>query len=305
MEGKGTKEGWVVRAQAGIYEVISDGQRYRCFLRSRLKKGKREWAQPVVVGDHVRFTPVGQAQGAIEEVLPRRTYWARARTNKPHQILVANLDQILLVFAAEEPPLERLLVDRFLAIAEALGLETLLCVNKCDLVPPEEVGKQMEVYRRLGYPLLFTSAVTGLGLEELQKALKDRISVLAGPSGVGKSSLLNAIQPGLRLRTGPLSILGRGRHITSEIQLLPLEMGGFVADTPGLQTAHLLDVAPQDLAQCFREIREYAAACRFADCSHLREPGCAVRAAVRRRRIDPLRYESYRLLRSELEAHSL
>ncbi len=217
-------------------------------------------------------------------------------------MLVANPDQVVFVFAIKKPAPSLRKLDRFLVVAEMNQLPAIICVNKMDLTGIEKARSQFDVYEEIGYPVIYTSAITGEGVAELCACLQGKLSVFAGSSGVGKSSLLNAVEPGLGLKVLEVSkATGKGMHTTRHAQLFPLAMGGFVADTPGIRGLALFDVEPSELDAYFREIGPLVADCQFSDCSHQHEPGCAVRAAVEDGRVSPARYDSYLRLREEHE----
>jgi ribosome biogenesis GTPase len=212
---------------------------------------------------------------------------------------VANPDQVVFVFACAQPAPHLRMLDRFLVVAEVNRLPALICANKADLVTAAEAEARFGLYARLGYSVVYTSALTGQGLDELRGRLQDKLSVLSGPSGVGKSSLLNALEPGLGLRARAVSTATtKGRHTTVHVELLPLAAGGYVADTPGIRSLGLWDVEPDELDGYFVEIGPWVADCEFSDCTHMHEPGCAVLAAVERGDIARSRYESYVRLRA-------
>jgi len=284
-------EGLVARATGSFCDVYHDGRTVRCVLRGRLRGA----AGRPVPGDRVQFRPGADGTGVLEAVLPRRTVFTRW-VRGARRIIAANVEQAVVVFAAASPEPEPGAIDRFLALAEAAHVAPVLCVNKADLADPAPLVAR---YRPL-YPVLVTSARTGQGLDELRARLAGRISVVVGPSGVGKSTLLNALQPGLRRRTGELSPrTGRGRHTTTVAELLPVAEG-FIVDTPGVQVLELEPLAPEAVDDCFPEIAARAAACAFRDCLHLEEPACAVKAAVAREEIAPSRYRSYLALLEEV-----
>jgi len=301
--------GSVLRAQSGFFWVQTEQGILECRLRGRLKK-ERQATDLVVIGDQVEVQPVGNGQGAIEAVLPRRSRLARraagSRGAYKEDVIVANVDQVLLVFACAQPDFTPRMLDRYLVICEHSELPVVIVATKIDLVERSAAEAMFAPYARIGYPVVYTSIVTGVGIDELRSRLAGRISVVTGKSGVGKSSLLNAIQPGLNLRTGEVSErLSKGRHTTTVAELIPLNLpgGGYVADTPGIREIGLWNLPASDLAWCFREFRPFLGDCYFAGCRHLHEPHCAVRAAVERGEITPARYESYvRLMNSDEDA---
>ncbi|MBO9314766.1 MAG: ribosome small subunit-dependent GTPase A [Chloroflexus sp.] len=301
--------GSVLRAQSGFFWVQTEQGILECRLRGRLKK-ERQATDLVVIGDQVEVQPVGNGQGAIEAVLPRRSRLARraagSRGAYKEDVIVANVDQVLLVFACAQPDFTPRMLDRYLVICEHSELPVVIVATKIDLVERSVAEAMFAPYAHIGYPVVYTSIVTGVGIDELRSRLAGRISVVTGKSGVGKSSLLNAIQPGLNLRTGEVSErLSKGRHTTTVAELIPLNLpgGGYVADTPGIREIGLWNLPASDLAWCFREFRPFLGDCYFAGCTHLHEPRCAVRAAVERGEITPARYESYaRLMNSDEDA---
>ncbi len=289
-------EGVVTENHGAHFGVVVDGSVIRCLLRGRLKKDRRRKVAPVAAGDRVRITMLEPGRGVIEQVLPRDVGFSRrAAGSQPLQhTLVANVDQAVIVFAPAEPRPDLFLLDRFLVAATASGLEPLICINKCDLVDGEPLRARFAVYRQCDFRLLFTSALSGDGVDELKNALRGRRSVLCGPSGVGKSSLLNAVAPGLRLRTGEVGdVTHKGRHTTSSISLLELPFGGWVADTPGLRQLAFWQVAPDQMVDAFPDLQPYLGRCRFSNCSHEGEEGCALMAAVKVGDVDPRRLKSF------------
>jgi ribosome biogenesis GTPase len=255
----------------------------------------------------VLIRPLDDQFALVDEVLPRRTELARGAAGgvKLKQVIAANLDQLVAVFAYQQPAPSAARLDRLLLIAEQAGIAPLIVVNKADLAgDPRDAAATFDLYRQLGYAVLLTSAVTGQGLEELRARLIGRISAFVGASGVGKSTLLNALQPGLRLRAAEVSKTGKGRHTTTAADLLPLTGGGYLADTPGLKEIALWGVTADDLAELFPEFRPHLGQCRFARCTHRGEPDCAIRAAVDAGEIAPSRYDSYLKIREELPSRS-
>jgi ribosome biogenesis GTPase len=276
--------------------VLVDGHLVRCLLRGKLKKDKQRSVAPVVAGDRVKIAMLETGRGVIEEVLPRETGLSRtAAGSRPlQQTLVANVDQAVIVFAAAEPRPDLFLLDRFLVAAVASGLEPLICINKVDLVDGGPPRARFAVYRQCEFRVLFASAAEGEGLDALRQALKDRRSVLCGPSGVGKSSLLNAIAPGLKIQVGEVSeVTHKGRHTTTSIALHELPSGGWVADTAGLRQLNFWEVGREHIDAAFPEIACLLGRCRFNNCSHGSEDGCAIREAVRAGEADSRRVRSY------------
>lgn len=295
-----TLEGLVIRAQSGFLVVHTDAGEYTCRLRGRLKQGDQE-GDRVAVGDRVTLTPQEDGSGVIETVHERRAEFARIRTGIKRdfrQILLANPDQIVAVFACAQPEPSLRMLDRFLVIAEKQMVDALIVANKVDLVTPQAAQAAFGLYEELGYPVVYTSAVTGQGVDRLREHLQGKLSALAGPSGVGKSSLLNAIQPDLGLQVRSVSeATSKGRHTTRVRELFPLDVGGYVADTPGIRSLALWDTEPEELDAYFVELRPLVADCQFSDCTHTHEPGCAVLEAVEAGEVAPQRYHSYLRLR--------
>jgi len=256
---------------------------------------------PVAVGDEVAYHEAADGTGVITEVLPRRNKLSRkAAGAKPlEQVIVANLDQMVAVVAAAQPPPKWRLLDRYLADAESLEIPALVCIAKMDLVDEDDFVKDVKVYRELGYSTVLTSAITGRGLDELKAALKDKVSVLLGKSGVGKTTLLNAVQPDLGLAVQELSDkTGKGKHVTSHLEMFELGFGGFIVDTPGMREFGLWQADEVDIAWLFREMRPYVGQCKFgASCTHSYEPGCAVKDAVAAGKVTERRYDSFLRLR--------
>ncbi len=270
-----------------------DGNAYRCAVRQVLKSISTDQRHVVAAGDVVLFKPEGTEQGIILAVHPRRGVLSRASKGRRH-ILVTNVDLVIIVASAAEPDLKPHLIDRFLVTAEQASLEPVIVINKVDLVQPSEFQPLLGVYAQMGYRTMLASASEGWGIDALRQAVRGRQSVVAGQSGVGKSSLLNAIESGLGLRVQSVSAENRkGRHTTTTAELLPLQHGGYLVDTPGIRQLELWDVVPEEVAGLFRDIRPYVSGCRFPDCTHIHEIDCAVREAVADGRIDPRRYNSY------------
>ncbi len=272
---------------------IGDGWTYSCTVRRVLRTMSRDARNAVVAGDRVMFLPTGANEGVIERVEPRQTFLSRGSGRFEH-IIAANVDQLAIVASASNPPLKPGLIDRFLVSATRGDVRSIICLNKADLADSGELQPFLDLYAGLGYDIIETVAINDVGIAELRSKLIGRETVFAGQSGVGKSSLLNAIQPGLGLRTNQVSHdSGKGRHTTRLTEMLPLDGGGWVADTPGVRQMSLWNVAPEEIEAYFIEFPPYVADCRFPDCSHTHETGCRVKAAVAEGHISSLRYESY------------
>jgi ribosome biogenesis GTPase len=288
--------GQVVRLYAEVATVQIGEREVECAIRGRLYR-----TEPPAVGDFVRVEVAG-GRDVITEVLPRKSALVRraAGTTVKPQVVIANIDQVLVVFAAARPEPNLAGLDRFLVVVEANELAAVVVVNKVDLVDMGEARRMFQPYEKAGYRVVYTSVVEGVGLGEVLDVLKQKESALVGPSGVGKSSLLNALYPGLNLKVGQISeAYGKGRHTTVGGLLIRLPDGASVADTAGLREVGLWLVPPDELPHCFPEFRDFLGSCRFSDCAHVAEPGCAVREAVETGNIEGSRYESYLKLRAE------
>jgi ribosome biogenesis GTPase len=267
-----------------------------------------EHVDPVAIGDRVRFVDAGESRGMIVEILPRTSKLSRPAPVPGQrvfeQVIVSNADLIVPVFSAANPTPKWGLLDRYLVSAEAAGLPALIVINKLDLAwKNPALDEELDIYRRIGYPVLRVSAIDGSGIEELKGALQGKLSVFIGKSGVGKTSLLNAIQPGLGLLVKAVSNgeVGKGRHTTTHLEMFDLEFGGALVDTPGMREFGLWNISAEELADLFPEMAEHVGQCKFGlSCHHDREPGCAVRKAVMAGAISPYRYQSYMRLREEL-----
>jgi ribosome biogenesis GTPase len=292
--------GLIIRSQSGFYTVETDVGSFICQLRGRLKKGPR-LGDVIAIGDRVLVTPLDGENGIIEAISPRQRMLSRLAPQPQgeyQQIIIANPDQACFVFACMDPEPRFGMLDRFLVIAEKQSVPAVIIANKVDLVGSEQAAQLFSRYASLGYRLVYTAAHNGFGVDELRSILQEKISVFSGPSGVGKSSLLNAIQPGLGLEAREISqSTSKGRHTTVVRQLFPLDGGGYVADTPGLKALALWDIEPEELDGYFPELRPLVSQCQFSDCTHVHEPGCAVLAALASGEIHPGRYASYLRMR--------
>lgn len=297
--------GVVTKKLTNAYFIQAGENSLTCTLSTRLKKASN--TDPVAIGDFVRWNEAGQ----ITEVLPRHNQLSR-RSAVPmpgayahEQVVAANVDQVIPVFAAANPKPAWHLLDRYLVSAESAEIPALIVITKMDLVAGKPASEEIEAvaaeYKTIGYDILLTSAETGLGLVELQSALDSRLSVFVGKSGVGKSSLLNAIEPELGLRVQATNqVTGKGRHTTSHLEMFHLRSGGAIIDTPGIREFGLWAVEQDDLALFFPEMRPFVGTCRFGlDCQHDQEPGCSIRRAVNSGEISPYRYQSYLKLKDE------
>ncbi len=294
------RQGLVVRTHGGHYYVQTNGTVFDCGVRGRLKQ-KKSRRDLVVIGDRVRWSPTEEGRGIIEEVLPRTSKLSR---RQPHgdreQVLIANLDQVLVVFSVRNPPFSPFVLDRYLVACEAAHLSAIIVVNKIDLLPPDARPHLLDRYRRIGYRSIYTSVETGEKMEIIRDLVQERISALVGPSGTGKSSILNTIWPHVEQKVGEISNYhDQGRHTTVVSELLNPEPGVYIADTPGLRRFQLWDVDPEQLEAFFPEMAPYLNECHFATCTHMHEPDCAVRRAVKAGEIDEERYQSYRRLFQE------
>ncbi len=271
------------------------GRLVQCSVRRLLKTLNTDQRYIVAAGDRVWFRPeqADGGVGVIERVEPRSGMLCRTSKGRRH-VIVTNVDQLLIVTSAAEPHLKPNLIDRFLVTAEKFHIRPIICVNKIDLVDPADLQPLVGVFGQMGYDIVMVSAKTGFGIERLNTLVRGKESVVAGQSGVGKSSLLNAIEPQLDLRVREVSAENqKGKHTTTTAQLIPLEAGGFLVDTPGIRQFQLWDVIPEEVAGYFRDLRPYVNNCRFDDCTHLHEAECAVKDAVADGRLDARRYESY------------
>src|SRR5215212_1675699 len=318
--------GVVFRKTVGHYTVHTHGREIDCSLSSLIHKQlifptadptslrrtvqevrEIDHVDPVAIGDRVRYVEAGEGRGMIVEVLPRDSKLSRPAPVPGQrvfeQVIVANAGLILPVFSVANPTPKWGLLDRYLVSAEAAEIPALIVINKLDLAWKNPgLAEELEIYRRIGYRVLLVSANTGEGIEELKDALQGKLAVLVGKSGVGKTSLLNAIQPGLGLRVKAVGQgeVGKGRHTTTHLEMFELDLGGALVDTPGIREFGLWNIAVEELAYLFPEMADYVGRCRFGmSCRHDQEPGCAIRKAVMAEAISPYRYQSYMNLRRE------
>ena len=288
----GLPEGIVMRASNGVYIVQCDVNQYQCSLRGKRDAFSKN--QQVYVGDRVKIQVIDETYGTIAAVMRRKRQYKRKGTQSKRVILIPNLDGLVIVSSVKEPPIWQRMLDKFLVIAEASEIEPLICFNKIDMLENRsEVDAMVTLYEKIGYPVITTSATTGEGIGDLKTWMKGKISALTGLSGVGKSSLLNAIQPNLKLKTNEVNPKRGGRHTTVATQLYNLDFGGFIADTPGLRELSFWDIDPRLMDRYFPEMNSLPEHCRKGSCTHTYEEGCTVEDAVKKGHISQSRYESY------------
>ena len=296
------KRGLIIKAQSGFFTVETGEGLVICRLRGKLKQG-RAIGDIAALGDNVLIEVLADGSGAIENVEQRKQAIVRLDPRPQgiyQQVLLANADQAVFVFACANPNPKLRMLDRFLVITEKQKIPAVIIANKVDLV--ENAKELFRVYESIGYRVIYTSTKTRVGLDELKAQLQNKISALAGPSGVGKSSLLNEIQPGLGLAVNEISkVMNKGRHTTVTRQMFALDGGGYVADTPGWKSLALWDTEAEEIDAYFPDLRDLVPNCQFSDCSHKHEPGCAVLAALKAGTVHPERYDSYLRLRAGQE----
>ena len=292
-------EGLVIRSTAGFIDVWMGGSVLRCRMRGRLKREPRS-TDLCVIGDRVLVSKQDDGAHVVENVLPRQSRFSRRQPGRgppKEDVLVANLDQLMVTFSFDRPRFNARLLDRFLVIAEHQDIRPIIVMNKSDLQTDGDLAWRA-AYDAVGYSVLLVSTVTGEGLEELKLTLRDKVSAFVGPSGVGKSSLINQLIPDLDVRVADVSSQhGKGRHTTRVATLYPLATGGFLADTPGIRELGAWALPMENLDRHFPELAAHRMECAFRGCTHVHEPNCAVRVAVERGEVDPDRYESYLRLR--------
>jgi ribosome biogenesis GTPase / thiamine phosphate phosphatase len=302
-------KGIVSRVTGSWHDIrLEDGTILPCRIVGKLRMDDIKTTNPVGVGDEVevQYETGDEIKGVITEVLPRRNYIVRQSPRRKHDLhlLASNVDQAVLVTTIVSPMLKMGFIDRFLLMTEPHNIPVIIVINKNDLFGEEEkeiYGGLKIMYEDIGYKVISCSAQTGEGVEELKGLLKDKISLVAGQSGVGKSTLVNAIQPGLGLKTEEISdYSGKGQHTTTFAEMFSLDLGGYIIDTPGIKMLSFNNLEPMDVAHNFREFFVVSSGCRFPNCLHLNEPGCAVKAAVEEGSISTLRYEHYLQIMAEI-----
>jgi ribosome biogenesis GTPase / thiamine phosphate phosphatase len=289
-----TLSGLVLRVH-GLESIVrvADGRIFRCAVRRVLKNLATDQRHVLVAGDEVKLLPEGAEQAWIVRIEPRRSTLSRTSKQRRH-VIVANVDQLLIVSSAAQPSIKPNLIDRVLATAEQNHLDACICINKCDLIDAAALQPLIGTYAQMGYRVLMVSAAQGWGMERLKSITRNRNSVVIGQSGVGKSSILNAIDRDLRQRVQAVSLENqKGKHTTTTAEVFPLSFGGSIIDTPGVRQFQLWDIATSEMSGLFRDIRPYASNCRYPNCTHIHENLCAVKDAVADGRLDARRYDSY------------
>lgn len=272
---------------------VEDGRIFRCAVRRVLKNLATDQRHVLVAGDVVRLLPEGEEQAWVVRIEPRRSTLSRTSKQRRH-VIVANVDQLLMVTSAAQPSIKPNLIDRVLATAEQNQLDACVCINKCDLIDTTMLQALIGTYTQMGYRVLMVSAARGWGMDRLRRMTRNRNSVVVGQSGVGKSSILNAIDSGLRQRVQAVSAENqKGKHTTTTAEVFPLSYGGSIIDTPGVRQFQLWDISPSEMSGLFRDIRPFASNCRYPNCTHIHENDCSVKDAVADGRLDGRRYDSY------------
>jgi ribosome biogenesis GTPase / thiamine phosphate phosphatase len=305
---KEIKSGWigkVLKSTRNHYLVKTDSAILTCIVRGRVVGSGLSEHSAVKVGDDVRVELITPAEGAIQEILPRRSKLSRAVEGKAYRehLIAVNIDQMIIIMSVKQPGFKSGLLDRYLVIAEKNGLKSIICLNKIDLADKSGFKQIASQYQKLNYPFHFTSVVTGEGMEEFKSFLEGKVSVLVGHSGVGKSSMIQKIEPAIDLKVADISQkTNKGKHSTTYVELFPLSFGGYLMDTPGIRELGLWDIYQNELKQYFTEFAKFERSCQFNDCQHLKEPGCAVKKALEKGKISGERYKNYCNIQSDLRA---
>jgi ribosome biogenesis GTPase len=296
MESKNQNIGKVIKCTRNFYLVDVNGKTIKCLIKGKLFCGSNKKSISIKVGDDVKIKQTSSHVSFIEKILERRSQLSRAVEGKAYreQIIATNIDQIVVIMSTRNPPFKSGLLDRYLLIAEKNRLQAKICINKIDLSTEEEYKIYLDWYSKIGYTLIFTSAINKQGKDEFISILKDRTTVLVGQSGVGKSSLIGCVEPDFKLKTSAISEKSKkGVHTTSSVQLFSLSFGGYIVDTPGIRELGLWGIYKEDLKNYFKEFSKYYHKCQFNDCLHLSEPGCEIKNALRDQKIFNERYQNY------------
>lgn len=288
--------GKVIKSTRYHYWVKTDSAVLKCTVRGRVVKSDNGETSSVKVGDDVIVQPLSSTEGTIRKILPRRSKLSRAVEGKAYRehIVAVNIDQMIIIMSTKQPEFKSGLLDRYLVIAEKNKLKSIICLNKIDLVDKLTFEDIISQYQKLNYPFHCTSAVTGEGMEVFKSFLVDKVSVLVGHSGVGKSSMIQKIEPAIDLKIMEISQkTNKGKHSTTHVELFPLSFGGYIIDTPGIRELGLWDIYRNELKNYFIEFGKYELFCHFNNCNHLKEPGCAIKQAVEQGEISAERYKNY------------
>lgn len=303
------QKGTIIRSTGSWYNVrLENDEVIECRIVGKFRLGKLKLTNPVAVGDEVNLVMESEGKGLIKEILPRRNYVVRQSPRRKQylHLLAANIDQAVVIVTIVEPKLKQGFIDRFLLMTEPYNIPSCIVFNKGDLYNDDDVSVFLylrEIYEKIGYRVIITSAEEGDGVDVLQDYLKGKTTLVCGQSGVGKSTLVNAVQPGLELRTNELSdYSGKGQHTTTFAEMFPLEFGGNIIDTPGIKGLAFSNLEPMDVAHNFREFFEKSSECKFGgQCLHKNEPKCAVKAAIEAEEISDLRYANYLAILDEID----
>ena len=307
------QKGIIVRSTGSWYQVrLENGEQLRCRIVGKIRLKGIKTTNPVAVGDEVEIEIEGgeEGTGIIKNILPRRNQVIRQSPRKKHQLhlIAANVDQAVVMVTMAQPKLKQGFIDRFLLMTEPYNIPTTIIFNKADVYEEDDMllyDYLKDVYQKIGYNVLLVSALDKTGVEEFRALLKDKTSLIGGQSGVGKSTLVNALQPSLDLKTMEISdYSGKGQHTTTFAEMHDLEFGGYIIDSPGIKTLSFNNLEPLDVAHNFREIFELSKNCKFSNCMHLNEPKCAVKDAVESEEISDLRYNNYMLILAEVEGQN-
>lgn len=307
------EKGTVMRSTGSWYQILlHSGQIINCRIGGKFRQEDKRLTNPIAVGDHVLVQEESQGEhGIIKEILPRTNYVLRQSPRRKHDLhlLASNIDQAMLITTIVNPKLKQGFIDRFLLMTEPFNIPAILVFNKADTYQDEDFDIYAyleEIYQKIGYTVLLVSARTGAGIDALKAVLQDKITLVGGQSGVGKTSLVSYLQPQLQLRTQDLSdYSGKGQHTTTFAEMFPLSFGGYIIDTPGIKTLSFSHLGPHDIAHNFREFFALSETCKFGgQCLHRNEPGCAVKAALEEEAVSALRYANYLNILEEAEAQN-